>query len=126
MKIAIPVKTNKENPAVAPLFGKAKWFALVENGEVSILPNSAEGGRGVVEWLFQLGIKSLIIQNMSNSPYQMLKEDGEITLFYAGDKRIELDEVIKKYESDNLTIVDDTNADEIIKNYQKEDASGGF
>ncbi len=32
MKIAIPVKMNKENTALAPLFGKAKWFAIVEDG----------------------------------------------------------------------------------------------
>jgi len=30
MKLAIPVKTNKENPAISPLFGKAKWFAFVD------------------------------------------------------------------------------------------------
>ena len=45
MKIAIPVKMNKENPAIAPLFGKAKWFAIVENNEVSIVTNENAGGK---------------------------------------------------------------------------------
>jgi hypothetical protein len=44
MRIAIPVKMNKENPPLAPLFGKAKWFAIIENGEISIIPNNQSGG----------------------------------------------------------------------------------
>ena len=37
MKLAIPVKTNKENPAISPLFGKAKWFAFVNiDGKIEI------------------------------------------------------------------------------------------
>ena len=27
--IAVPIKLNKQDSAVAPLFGKAKWFAFV-------------------------------------------------------------------------------------------------
>ncbi|MBD3789131.1 MAG: hypothetical protein IE885_01975 [Campylobacterales bacterium] len=51
MKIAIPVKTNKENPAVAPLFGKAKWFAFIEeDGKVTIEPNPIPDGQAVIRW----------------------------------------------------------------------------
>ena len=60
MKIAIPVKTNRENPAIAPLFGKAKWFAFVEDGEVSIEKNEAEGGVRVVDWLIKLILVALL------------------------------------------------------------------
>ncbi len=120
MKIAIPVKTNRENPVVAPLFGKAKWFAFVENGKVSIEKNEAQGGSNVVAWLLQHGVNSLIIQNISAPPYQMITEDGRITIFYAGEERIKLDDLIKKYEEETLTIVDDTNASNIVKNHQRE------
>jgi predicted Fe-Mo cluster-binding NifX family protein len=44
MKIAIPVKMNKENPPLAPLFGKAKWFAVIEGDTINIVENPAEGG----------------------------------------------------------------------------------
>ncbi len=120
MKIAIPVKTNKENPAVAPLFGKAKWFAFIEDGKVSIEKNEAQGGADVVTWLLRWGVSSLIIQNMSNPPYQMIKNGGQITVFYAGKERIEIDELIKKYDADELVIVDDSNADEIIKSHRRQ------
>ncbi len=120
MKIAIPVKTDKENAAVAPLFGKAKWFAFVEDGKISIEKNEAQDGANVVEWLLRCGVNSLIIQKMSNPPYQMVKKDGRITIFYTGDERIELQELIKKYETDALTIVDNSNADDIIKQHQRQ------
>jgi len=120
MKIAIPVKTDKENPAVAPIFGKAKWFAFTENGKISIEKNEERSGVGVIEWLLRQGVTSLIIKKMSNPPYQMVKKDGRITVFYAGDERIELDELIKKYEADALTIIDDSNAGDIIKDHQRD------
>ncbi len=120
MKIAIPIKTNKENSAVAPLFGKAKWFAFVQDGKISIEKNESQGGANVVEWLLRCGVSSLIIQKMSNPPYQMVKKDGRITVFYAGDERIELDALIKKYEDEVLTIVDDSNESDIIKDHQRQ------
>jgi len=66
--IAIPLKLNKENSAVAPLFGKAKWFAFVENGNITIEKNEAQGGSGVVKWLLGKGVKTLIMQKMSQPP----------------------------------------------------------
>jgi predicted Fe-Mo cluster-binding NifX family protein len=117
MKIAIPVKTNKENPVVAPLFGKAKWFAFVEDGKVTVEKNEAQGGVRVVDWLTEKGVDSLIIQHMGSSPYEMIKLDSQITVFYAGDQRIDVETVLKRYEDETLTIIDDTNESEIIKNH---------
>ena len=54
MKLAIPVKTNKENPALSPLFGKAKWFAFVDiDGKIEIKKNLCNGGAEVIRWLAQ-------------------------------------------------------------------------
>jgi len=117
--IAIPLKLNKENSAVAPLFGKAKWFAFVEDGKISIEKNELQGGTGVVAWLIQKGVNTLIIQKMSNPPYQMIKEDGQISIFYAGDKRIELGELLKRHEENELAILNDTNANGIIKDHER-------
>lgn len=118
--IAIPLKTNKENSAVAPLFGKAKWFAFVEGGKIGIEKNELQGGASVVAWLLQKGVNTLIIQKMSNPPYQMIKEDGQIGIFYAGDKRIELNEVLKKHEENELEELNDTNANGIIKDHERQ------
>ena len=118
--IAIPLKQNKENSALAPLFGKAKWFAFVKNGNVTIEKNEAQGGSGVVNWLLGKGVKSLIMQKMSQPPYEMIKEEGSISILYAGSDRIELAEALKKYEADELVILDDSNAPDIIKSHDRQ------
>ncbi|MEA2111827.1 MAG: NifB/NifX family molybdenum-iron cluster-binding protein [Campylobacterota bacterium] len=116
MIIAVPVKTDRENSAVAPLFGKSKWFAFIEDGNISIEKNEAKGGAAVVAWLLAKGVKSLIIQHMSNPPYQKIVEDGSITVYHAGEARIELDELLIKYDTNCLAVIDESNAEGIIKN----------
>jgi len=118
--IAIPLKLNRENSAVAPLFGKAKWFAFVENGNITIEKNEAQGGSGVVKWLLGKGVKTLIMQKMSQPPYQMIKEEGSISIFYVGSDRIELPEALKRYEADELIVLDNTNAQDIIKSHNRQ------
>ena len=118
--ITIPLKTNKENSAVAPLFGKAKWFAFIENGNMTIEKNEAQGGSGVIKWLLEKGVKTLIMQKMSQPPYKMIKDEGSITIFYVGSDRIELPEAIKRYEANELIILNDTNAPDIIKSHKRQ------
>jgi len=118
--IAIPLKTNKQNSAVAPLFGKAKWFAFVENGNITIEKNEAQGGSSVVKWLLNKGVKTLIMQKISQPPYQMIKEQGSITILYVGSDRIELPEALKKYEANELVILDNTNAPDIVKSHNRQ------
>ena len=117
MKVAIPVKTNQENPIVSPLFGKAKWFAFVEEGKITIEPNEAKGGIRVVDWLFEKEIDALIVQHMGDSPYTYIKEASEIPIFYAGEECISVDEVMRKFDDETLTIIDDTNADRLIRQH---------
>ena len=120
MKIAIPIKLNKKDSAVAPLFGKAKWFAFVEDGEITIEKNETQGGSGVVKWLLGKGVKTLIMQKMSQPPYQMIKEEGSITILYVGSDRIELPEALKRYEANELIVLDDTNAPDIVKSHDRQ------
>lgn len=57
----------------------------------------------------------LLMQKMSEPPYEMIQREGSITVFYVGNDRIELAEAVKKYEDESLVIVDDSNVNEIIK-----------
>ena len=114
--IAAPIKTDKYDAAVAPLFGKAKWFAFIDkNDNITIEKNELKNGLGVVEWLLEKGVSSLLIQNISQMPYEYIQKDGRITIFHVGSDRIELGEAVKKYIDESLVIIDDSNADEIIK-----------
>ena len=124
MKIAIPVKTNKENPAVAPLFGKAKWFAFVENEGVSIKQNPAKGGKAVIEWFAQEGVDTIIMQEMGVTPYETIQAHGGITLYHSGYERILLDELIAKFADGELEMLDDTSMAKIIKQHEGRHSHG--
>lgn len=124
MKIAIPVKMNRENPPLAPLFGKAKWFALIEDGHVNIVENPAHGGRAVIEWLANEGVDTIIFQEMGLSPYKRIKEIGTIDLFHAGYDRIVLDDVLRQVEEETLPIIDDSNIDTIISHHESKHSHG--
>ena len=119
MKIAIPVKMNKENTALAPLFGKAKWIAFVEDGDVSIVPNARQGGKAVVEWFASEGVDTVIFKEMGVTPYEMIKSLGNIALFHAGHERILLNDVVEKWHANQLTLIDDTNIGEILARHEK-------
>jgi len=118
MKLAIPIKMNKENSAIAPLFGKAKWFAIVENGEISIIPNNQSGGQAVIELFEEMKIDALLIQEMGITPYEKVKELG-MMLYHTGFERILLGDVLEKFKNNDLEILDDTNMDKIIQHHEK-------
>lgn len=119
MKLAIPIKMNKENAPIAPLFGKAKWFAIVKDGEISIIPNNQSGGKAVIELFYEMNIDVLLIQEMGLTPYEKIKEYGTMTIYHTGFERILLNDVLKKFDNNELEILDDTNIDKIIKHHEK-------
>ena len=119
MKLAIPIKMNKENPAIAPLFGKAKWFAIVKDEEIMIIPNNQSGGQAVIEWLYEMKVDALLIQEMGLIPYEKVKEQGTMALYHTGFERILLSDVLENFKRNELEILDDTNMDEIIKHHEK-------
>jgi len=118
MRIAIPVKTDRENPAVAPLFGKAKWFAIIENDNISIIPNNQSGGGQVIQLFNEMKIDVMIIQEMGTTPYEKAKESG-MMIYHSGFDRILLNDLLDKFKNDKLDILDDTNIDKIINHHNK-------
>ena len=124
MKIAIPVKMNKENAPLSPLFGKAKWFAIVEDDTVEIAENPQQGGKAVIEWLVSQAVDTVIFQEMGNTPYAMIKEAGSMDLFHAGYERVLLNDVLEKFNADGLLEIDDTNIAAIIERHKGKHSDG--
>jgi predicted Fe-Mo cluster-binding NifX family protein len=124
MKIAIPVKTDKENPAIAPLFGKAKWFAFIEDNNVNIMKSPIQEGRAAIEWLIREGVDTIIMQEMGSGPYSMIRAHGGIKLYHSGYERITLDLVLKKFADNALIKLDETNIDEIIAHHEGKHSHG--
>lgn len=118
MKIAIPVKMNKENTAIAPLFGKAKWFAIIEEEKIVIEQNPAEGGHGVIEWLHQIHVDTIIMQEMGQSPYHMIQKLGGINVYHSGFERMTLKEALEKFDQDALPLLNDTGMSKIIEHHE--------
>lgn len=118
MKIAIPVKMNKDNTALAPLFGKAKWFAIVEDEKVTIEQNPADGGQAVVEWLAQSDVDTIIMQEMGMNPYKKVQAYGNIDIYHAGFQRILLNDALKEFEANSLALLDDEGMAKIIAHHE--------
>jgi len=119
MKLAIPVKLKRENPPIAPLFGKAKWFAIVDGDSIDIIQNTQQGGRAVIEWLYRMGVEVLLIQEIGIAPYEMIKELGTMGIYYVGSERILLNSALEKFKRDELELLDDTNIDKILKHHER-------
>lgn len=112
--IAIPVKTNKENPAVTTLFGKAKWFAIVDGKNITIEKNELQSGRAVVEHLASKGVNKLIFNHMGGNPFMLLQK-ANIECFHSGEERVLLNDVVQKLQDNNLTKVDAINMSNFIE-----------
>ena len=113
--IAIPVKTNKENPAVSTLFGKSKWFAYIDiDGKVSIEANETDSGRAVVENMVQKGVDTLVFHHMGGNPFMLLQK-AKIKCYHDGGERILLDDVLEQLKNNNLIKVDGSNMAEYVE-----------
>lgn len=112
--IAIPVKTNKENTAVSTLFGKAKYFAFIENNKIEILKNEQMGGRAVANWLKSKNVEVLITSHLGEKPFETLLNKG-LKVYFASDERIELKDVMIKYADGDLTLLTNENFHTLLK-----------
>lgn len=106
--IAIPIKMGKEESAVAPLFGKAKYFAIANKGVIRIVKNEKLGGNQVAIWLQSLGVKKVIVQHMGINPFHKL-QNLQIDVYFAGEERIMLKEALLKYADGDLVRVNEVN-----------------
>ena len=116
--LAVAVKTGKENTAVSPLFGKAKYFAFYDGKNITIEKNEQEGGAAVIQWFAQKGVDTIIVKEMGSNPYNALQKYN-IKLLYAGDERIEVADIIDKYEAGELDELNASQMQTIITKHEK-------
>lgn len=112
--IAIPVKTNKSDTAISTSFGKAKWFALVdENGKTHFWRNEKLNGRSVIESLTHNGVEHVLLQSIGERPFQMLQQQN-IKSYYAGDTRLLLTDSLEAFANKHLPVLTLENMSEYI------------
>ncbi len=112
--IAIPVKTNKENPAVTTLFGKAKWFAFVDGDKITIEKNEIMSGRAVVEDFVAKGVTKIVFSHMGGNPFMLLQK-AKIECYHSGEERVLLNDVVEKLKNDQLTKVNGVNMADFVE-----------
>ncbi|MBN2894618.1 MAG: NifB/NifX family molybdenum-iron cluster-binding protein [Campylobacterales bacterium] len=115
----IPVKTDVDQSAIAPLFGKAKWFALIsDEGVCTFWRNDTGGGRDVVTQLQRQGVTRVIFTQMGANPYMLLQRAG-IKVYHAGEGRILFQESLAKLNEGGLTEVTPLNMSEYLEKGHK-------
>ncbi len=99
--IAMPVKRQGENPPLTTVFGKAKWFAFIdENGSVEIRENPYAGaGPKTVVWLIEEGVDRIVTQHIGGNPFMILKEAG-VRLYYPGEGRLSVQEALQRLQEE--------------------------
>ena len=118
MKIAMPVKTNKEDSAISPLFGHAKWFAFVQNGDVQIVKNPHDGGTAVVEWLLDQGVDVVLTQHIGLRPYVLLADAG-VEVYYPGEGRITISQALECYQKHQCESITQANISKFTRHSHK-------
>ncbi|KIM11541.1 MAG: hypothetical protein KU37_04880 [Sulfuricurvum sp. PC08-66] len=122
--LAVPLKMDKQDSAVSPAFGHAKYFAFIEGDSITIERNTFEGGGAVAQWIASKGAKELVFVEFGNGAYQRLKAYG-ITLYYAGKERITLPQILEQYRAKTLLQPDEMTIMGIIKEHMGGHSHGG-
>jgi len=97
--IAMPVKSNKPDSAISPVFGKVKYFAIVDEvGNIQFVENREKSGMKAVQLLIENGVKTLLMSHIGERPFQLAINSG-IEVFYVGKERITISEAVEKWKN---------------------------
>ena len=114
MKVAIPVKFNRTDSPISPLFGHAKWFAFWDGEKIAIEKNPFNGGMDVVRWLLQGGVDSIITQHIGYKPFLAMQEAG-VKLYYPGDGRVLVSDAIEAFKEGRLLAINESNIENFTR-----------
>lgn len=113
--IAIPVKTNSLESAIAPLFSNAKWFALIDkNGNTAFWNNVFQNSHEIVQYFKANKVDRVVFQRIGGDSCQLL-HGAAITCYHSGYGHILLNEVLKYLQDDALIRVTADNMAEFIE-----------
>ncbi|XPV70367.1 MAG: NifB/NifX family molybdenum-iron cluster-binding protein [Halarcobacter sp.] len=121
--ITFPLKTNKEDAAISPLFGKAKYFAFYDGKELKVEKNPYEKGSQLISWFLQKGVEKIVIQEMGSKPFNKVTQTN-MKVLYAGEGRITTSALIEAFDNNSLKELSNEELLNIIKEHEdKKDSS---
>ncbi len=105
----IPLKMNKMDSAISPMFGHAKWIAFIDDaGEITIEKNPTDGGQPFMQWLLDRGFDTVVTQHMGPTPYQLFTQRG-VEIYYPGEGRVTMIEALDGLREGRLERVTEAN-----------------
>ena len=97
--IGMPVKSAKPESAISPVFGKVKYFAIVDdNGNIEFVENVEKSGVKAIELLLSKGVKTLLLSHLGKRPYEVALENN-MKIYYVGKERITIKEAVEKLKN---------------------------
>jgi predicted Fe-Mo cluster-binding NifX family protein len=93
--IAMPIKSNSKESALTTVFGKTKYFALVDeqSGEITVKENPFDSGRTLSEWFVDSGVDKVIVKSMGANPFLILHNSG-VEVYICREKRSTIEETV--------------------------------
>ncbi|WP_419768260.1 NifB/NifX family molybdenum-iron cluster-binding protein [Arcobacter sp.] len=120
--ITFPLKTNKENAAVSPLFGKAKYFAFYDGENLSVEENPYGKGSKLINWFNEKGVDTIVIKEMGSKPFEAISKTA-IKVLYAGNDRVTTNEVLENYTTNSLKELSIDELQKIVKEHKGDKSS---
>lgn len=113
--IAMPIKSNSKESALTTVFGKTKYFALVdeESGEITVRENPFESGRDLSEWFANNGVDKVIVKSMGANPFLILNNSG-IEVYLCHAKRSTIEETVANLREGKATKITVENMGEYL------------
>lgn len=77
-KVAFTTLLKREDSALSPHFGKAKWIMVRdgESGEITFAQNTALNGRAVVDLMARYGCTDAVFTNIGPGALRHLEQSG--------------------------------------------------
>ena len=106
--IAIPIKEDDDNSNLSKKFGKAKYFALINNNKIEILKNDRGNGKAVANWLKSKNVNIVIASQVKEKSFNALKNYG-ISVYFTGSTKIKIQEALLKYADGDVPVLNKLN-----------------
>jgi predicted Fe-Mo cluster-binding NifX family protein len=111
--LAVPISKLGENPLFSDYFGKSKWFAILDEKQMTFEKNNCDDGCSIVDWLYDLGVTQTVVNHIGINPLAKLNE-MDIECLYCKNGIKTLNELFNNLENNSLIHIDKYNMGDIV------------
>jgi len=116
--IAMAVKNKNIDSAIAPLFGKAKYFAIINNSQepldIEFIENGAQSGTEAIELLISNQVSTILMSHMGEKPFSIALA-RDLAIYYVGSERLTIKEALNKLNNNEFKLAKDIDTNLFFK-----------